>query len=292
MGVSQALFDFLDYLRSEKGLSSHTIEAYERDVTSLLSYLKAANISSLKEVRSEEIYSFLQSLKKKKFASSSISRKLIAVKVFFRFLKKEDWIESDCTKTFETPKIWQLIPEALSYSEVEELLAQPDPKEASGSRDRAIIELLYGAGLRVSELCSLRISDLQDAAIKVRGKGRKERLVPVGIKALEAVDHYLVHFRGMAESHEPLFLSRKGKALSRAWIWSRIRFYAKQAGIHKNVSPHSLRHSFASHLLENGADLRLIQELLGHEDIATTDRYTHIAGPKLQQAFNLFHPRP
>ncbi len=292
MDAQRALIDFLDHLRSERGLSPNTIESYGRDVAAFSAHLQADGKSTFEEATAESIYAFLHQLKAKEYASSSLSRMLIAIKVFFRFLKKEGLIAQDIAKHFETPKIWQLIPESLSLEEMEDLLRQPQDKDAAGARDKAMLELLYATGMRVSELCFLRISDISDDFVKVRGKGRKERLIPVGKTAIAAIDHYLIHYRGKAESSEPLFLSRKRQPISRVWIWSRIKAYAKAAGIRKSVSPHTLRHSFATHLLENGADLRLIQELLGHEDISTTDRYTHVAGNRLKNAFKAFHPRP
>jgi integrase/recombinase XerD len=218
---------------------------------------------------------------------------LAAAKVFFRFLKKEGEISLDLGRYFESPKIWQLIPEVLSCEEVESLLAQPKVDDFQGARDRAILELLYATGMRVSELCALRICDLNDTFVKVRGKGKKERVVPVGRKAIEAVDYYLTHYRTeVKEDNAPLFVSPRGKPIDRVTIWSRVKVYAKSAQIGKSISPHTLRHSFATHLLENGADLRLIQDMLGHEDIGTTDRYTHVTGNRLKTAFNKFHPRP
>lgn len=284
------LVDFLAYIRSEKGLSSHTIEAYGRDVQAFAAY---APVKDWKLVTPEHILGFLGLLQQKGYASSSICRKLVAVKVFFRFLKKEGEISLDLGRYFETPKMWQLVPEVLHYDEVEALLAQPKVDDARGARDKAILELLYATGMRVSELCRLRIQDLSDTFVKVRGKGKKERVIPVGKKAIEAVDHYLVHFRGEApEENAPLFLSSKGKGVDRITVWNRVKVYAKAAGIEKSISPHTLRHSFATHLLENGADLRLIQDMLGHEDIGTTDRYTHVTGSRLKNAFSQFHPRP
>jgi integrase/recombinase XerD len=218
---------------------------------------------------------------------------LVAVKVFFRFLKKEGEIAVDLGRYFDTPKLWQLIPEVLSSEEIEELLAQPKIEDAVGARDKAILELLYATGMRVSELCSLKITDLSDTFVKVRGKGKKERIIPVGKKAIEAVDYYLLHFRGQVkEENGPLFVSAKGKAIHRITVYHRVKAYAKRAGIVKSISPHTLRHCFATHLLENGADLRLIQDMLGHEDIGTTDRYTHVTGSRLKRAFTSFHPRP
>ncbi len=213
--------------------------------------------------------------------------------MFFRFLKKEGVISVDLGRYFETPKIWQLVPEVLSMEEVEALLQQPETEDFLGARDKAILELLYATGMRVSELCRLKITDLSDTFVKVKGKGKKERVIPVGRKAIEAVDHYLLHFRKEAtEENGLLFLSLKGRPIDRITVWTRVKIYAKSAGIIKSISPHTLRHSFATHLLENGADLRLIQDMLGHEDIGTTDRYTHVTGRRLKSAFKTFHPRP
>ncbi len=291
MDLSSAwIGDFLDYIRTEKGLSSHTIEAYSRDVRS---FAEAMGIEQWELVSSETILSFLSILRDKGYASSTICRTLVALKVFFRFLKKEGKIQSDLGRYFETPKIWQLIPQVLSIEEVEALLSQPQVHDVQGARDKAILELLYATGMRVSELCGLNLSDLADTFVKVRGKGKKERVVPVGRKAIEAVDYYLSHFRTeISDDHAPLFISSRGKRMDRIAVWARIKAYGKSAQIAKSISPHTLRHSFATHLLENGADLRLIQDMLGHEDIGTTDRYTHVTGNRLKTAFNRFHPRP
>jgi len=287
-----AIRDFLDYLCSEKGLSANTIEAYGRDLRSFASYLKGCSKGSFREADGDAIYGFLSHLRAKNLATSSICRTLVAVKVLFRFLKKEGQIAVDLGRYFETPKLWQLIPEVMTQDEVDALLAQPKGEDFIGARDRAILELLYATGMRVSELCSLKITDLSDAFVKVCGKGMKERMIPVGRRAIEAVDHYLIHFRGKVEETDaPLFISQKGQRIHRITVWSRIRIYARSAKIAKNISPHTLRHSFATHLLENGADLRLIQDMLGHEDIGTTDRYTHVANSRVKAAFKNFHPR-
>jgi len=286
----QLIFDFLDYIRTERGLSPHTIDAYSSDIHQFATHL---NVTDWKEANGEWILSFLGLLREKGFASSSICRMLVSVKVFFRFLKKEGEIPVDLGRYFDTPKMWQLVPEVLSIEEVDSLLAQPQSTDFIGSRDRALFELLYATGMRVSEACILRICDVGDTFVKVRGKGKKDRVVPVGQKATLAIDHYLSEFRTkVEEENAPLFVSRTGKQIDRIAIWTRIKVYAKAAGITKEVSPHTLRHSFATHLLENGADLRLIQDMLGHEDIATTDRYTHVTGARLKAAFNAFHPRP
>ena len=287
---SPCIADFLDHLRSERGLSSNTISAYGRDLAAFSSFVKHLDWAS---ICSEDILSFLGSLQAKRFASSSICRRLVAIKVFFRFLKREGVIATDLGRYFETPKIWQLIPEVLQIEEVDLLLEQPKGDCRIGARDKAMLELLYATGMRVSELCGLCLNDLSDTFVKVRGKGKKERIVPVGKKAIAAVDHYLLHYRGeVRDENGPLFVSSRGKPVDRMSVWKQVKMYAKKAGIAKSISPHTLRHSFATHLLEGGADLRLIQDMLGHEDIGTTDRYTHVTGGRLRAAFKAFHPRP
>ncbi len=288
--ADRLILDFLDYIRSEKGLSAHTVEAYGRDLRAFAAFIGG---KPWKEVEPPSILSFLGHLKHQSYASSSICRILVSVKVFFRFLKREGEIGVDLGQYFDTPKIWQLVPEVLTPEEVEELLAQPKEGGFQGARDKAILELLYATGMRVSELCQLRIQDLSDTFVKVKGKGKKERLIPVGKQAIAAVDHYLLHFRGEAREECPyLFISSRGKPIHRIAVWSRVKVYAAAAGITKSISPHTLRHSFATHLLENGADLRLIQDMLGHEDIGTTDRYTHVTGNRIKTVFQAFHPRP
>ena len=289
-----AISDFLSYISSEKGLASNTIEAYGRDISLFTFFLVSFDITSLKKVSPGSLISFLSGLKDKQYASSSISRTLIALKVFFRFLKKEGWIDADPSQHIDTPKIWQLIPEVMSASEVDQLLQAPDTQTYVGARDLAALQVMYASGLRVSELCSLNLFDINEESVRVKGKGGKERVIPIAKVAIGAVDHYLGKFRQQVEAEEEaaLFLTGSGKRIDRVLIWNRIKNYAKKAQIQKNISPHTLRHSFATHLLENGADLRIIQEMLGHASIATTDRYTHISQKHLHEAFQAFHPRP
>lgn len=289
-----ALSDFLSYIASEKGLARNTIEAYQRDLLQFFGYLEKRGACQLKTVSHEDLINFLDALRKKSYASSTLSRMLVALKVFFRFLKKEKWIDIDPTHLLDSPKIWQLIPEVLSISEVEDLLKAPDIESYIGARDKAIFEVIYASGLRVSEVCAMNIHDISDDSVRVKGKGGKERIVPIAKSALDAVDHYLTSYRAQHSDKEELalFLTPKGKRVDRVLVWSRIKFYAKKAGITKAISPHTLRHSFATHLLENGADLRIIQEMLGHASIATTDRYTHVSQKHLSDAFSAFHPRP
>lgn len=288
------LTDFLSYIGSERGLSSHTLEAYGRDVQQLISYLKGIGIASCEEIKTEHIIAYLAAKKLAGSATATLYRKTMAIKEFFRFLLREERLLVNITHHLETPAMWQLIPEVLTGEEVERLLAQPDPTTCEGARDRAIIEVLYATGLRVSELCGLDIYHVDEACVRTLGKGSKERLVPIGKPALAAIDHYLIHFRSQSESEKQaaLFVTAKGKRITRSLVWGLIKEYAKSAGISKNISPHTLRHSFATHLLDHGADLRVIQEMMGHAHISSTDRYTHVSRTHLQQAFNTFHPRP
>jgi integrase/recombinase XerD len=285
--VEREIADFLSYLGSEKGLSPHTLAAYGRD---LLSYAKYSQGKKAEEVVSEQIVGYFQTLKDKGIASSSLCRALVAIKVFFRFLKREKIIATNPTVFLESPKMWQLIPEVLTVEEVTRFLATPDIQTSIGARDKAIFMVMYASGLRVSELCGLNVGDVSDDQVRVRGKGNKERVIPIAAAAVAAVDDYLTRFR--TEGDGPLFLSSQGKRMDRVALWERVKFYGKKAGISKEISPHTLRHSFATHLLENGADLRVIQEMLGHSNIATTDRYTHVSKKHLHEAFEKFHPKP
>ena len=282
--------DFLLYIASEKGLSINTLEGYERDILSFVDFLNDQGVSGFNDVRSSTIVDFLVLKKNNNYASASICRSLIALKVLFRFLKREQHIENNAALYLNTPMLWQLIPEYLTQEEVERLLAQPVLGTLKGARDRAILEVLYSSGLRVSELCTLHVSDVDDVYIRVKGKGSKERLVPIGSKALEAVDKYLNYPRSEIDPPN-LFLTRSCKVMDRITVWKLVKEYAKQANITKNISPHTLRHSFATHLLDHGADLRVIQDMLGHANIQSTDRYTHISRSRLSEAFAMYHPQ-
>jgi integrase/recombinase XerD len=290
---SLSLTEFLSYIASEKGLSSSTVEAYGRDISSFLTMMLERGKKDLLELSKEDCIAFFEKMRSSHYASSSVARYMMSLKVFFRFLKKEGITKTDPTLFLDTPKIWQLIPDALSMQEVERLLSAPDPTCYLGARDRALMSLMYASGLRVSELCSLTIYDVSEDTLRVKGKGGKERVVPVAKVAIDALDSYLAHFRADISSLEleHLFLSQNGKKIDRSQVWRRIKLYGKKLGIQKNISPHTLRHSFATHLLENGADLRVIQEMLGHASIATTDRYTHVSSKHLKEAFEAFHPK-
>lgn len=281
--------DFLAYIASEKGLALATVEAYRRDLEAFAEFLGAHGISSAPEVTPQNVIVYLSKLKSADYASASIHRALIAIKVFFRFLTREGVVPTNPALYLESPKLWQLIPEVLTCEEVEALLKQPDTVTMNGARDKAILEILYASGLRVSELCLLDLHSVEDTTVRVMGKGSKERIVPVGEEAIRAVDRYLGFRDGSDE--KALFIRGNGKRIDRFFVWKMIKDYAKGAGIVKDISPHTLRHSFATHLLDNGADLRIIQEMLGHATISSTERYTHVSRTRLQDAFEMFHPR-
>lgn len=286
------LKDFYSYIASEKGLALNTIKAYQYDTDCFYNYLQKQGIDSFAATTPTHIISYLAYLKAQDYASSSIGRSLIAIKVMFRFFKREGIVPVNIGLYLESPGLWQLIPEVLSCKEIERLLAAIDPSDHNGARDRAILEVLYGSGLRVSEVCGLNIYDVGDVFVRVMGKGSKERQVPIGSKALQAIDAY-ERFRSVFESdkNRALFVTLKGERIDRILVWRMIKKYGKAAGIIKNISPHTLRHSFATHLLDNGADLRVIQDLLGHASINSTERYTHVSSEDLSRRFHAHHPR-
>lgn len=284
--------DFATYLLAEKGLSLHTLEAYRRDIQSFLAFLQPCLLKRWIEVQQQHIIDFLSEKKTHEYAPASISRTLIAIKVFFRFLKREGIVTQNVSLLLDTPKIWQLIPDVLSPEEIEKLFKAPDPTTQKGARDRAILEVLYASGLRVSELCQLKIGDVDDIYVRVKGKGGKERIVPIGSQAIKAIDHYLAFRDGAAvERQDALFVGRGNQPIDRITVWGLVKRYASQAGMTKTIFPHTFRHTFATHLLDNGADLRVIQEMLGHAHISSTDRYTHVSCAHLHDAFQKCHPR-
>ncbi|MDB2613861.1 site-specific tyrosine recombinase XerD [Chlamydiales bacterium] len=286
--MDEAISEFALYMRAERGLSPLTVNAYLADVGRFHQFIVTSGLLDFKEVTDDIMISFLAMRSNEGSQSSSLSRYLIAVKLLFRFLKREGMIEKNPLKNIETPKLWQLIPEILNEQEIERLLSAPNSETPLGARDKALLEVLYATGIRATELCLLTIYSIDDSTAKVFGKGGKERLVPIGKKAIEAIDYYLMHFR--EGDNEALFLSRRGGKLDRVQVWRIIKKYAKLAGITKEISPHTLRHSFATHLMDNGADVRIIQEMLGHASISSTDRYTHISKSHLSKMFQAYHP--
>ena len=292
-----ALIDrFLDYIAIERGLSVNTRAAYAADLTALLAWLQGRGIGSINRVTRRHLLDYLMEEKERGLGSNSLSRRLVAIKVFFRFLQQENLLSFNAAEAMESPRLWKILPGTLSYKEIERLLAAPSAKSRYVLRDRALLETLYGAGLRISELATLVVDDIHFDAGYVRcmGKGRKERVVPLGASARDRLRLYLETLRpALAEGHDSraLFLTRRGGAFTRQGLWKLIKQHARNAGITRRVTPHTLRHSFASHLLANGAPLRVIQEMLGHADIATTQIYTHVDPARLQAIHAQYHPR-
>jgi integrase/recombinase XerD len=287
--VRAYLPDFTSYITAEKGLSKNTILAYLADAEEFIDFLEKKRAE---EVTLHELVSFFSFLKEKGLEASTLARKRISLKVFFRFLKREKFILEDPTSHLDAPKLWHLIPTVLTEEEVEAILSVNDLNTHVGVRDRALLELLYASGLRVSELCSLSLYSVSDDLIRVIGKGGKERVVPVSQRAVKALDQYLLVYRDLASSEKKtaLFLNLKGKPLDRITLWKMVKLITKKAKIEKHVSPHTFRHSYATHLLDRGADLRVIQELLGHSHISSTERYTHVSQKSLKESFKKNHP--
>ncbi len=292
-----ALLDvFFNYMRLERGLQPNTVDSYHADLSGFLCYLENRGILSLNDLRREHIADFLFAEKKRGMAVATLSRRLVAIKVFLRFLWEEGLLAVNAAESMESPRLEKILPSVLTLSEVDRLLRAPDPRTPLGSRDRAILETLYATGLRVSELASLKLSDLRldEGYLRCTGKGRKERVVPLGGHAVESLREYLDTVRPQLTGgrlRPELFLTRSGKPFTRQGLWKLVRKYARKARITRPFSPHTLRHAFASHLLANGAPLRVIQEMLGHADIATTQVYTHVDRSRLTQIHRRYHPR-
>jgi integrase/recombinase XerD len=287
---------FADFLALEQGASVRTSEAYRLDLARFVTYAAVKGSKTPTDVTARTLREYVYHLKDVGLAPASIRRNVSAVRTYFKFLIGEGHVVRDPSERLETPKRWRTLPEVLGVEEVEKLLTAPALTEPLAFRDRAMLELAYGAGLRVSEWISLGVRDvmLQDHLVRVFGKGAKERLVPIGRKAIGATAVYLRELRPSLEKGEGkgvLFLNARGQPMTRMGAWKILRKYVKQAGITKPVSPHTLRHSFATHLLEGGADLRAVQEMLGHVDISTTQIYTHIDREYLRSVHKQFHPR-
>jgi integrase/recombinase XerD len=286
---------FLNYLRVEKGLSENTIQAYRRDIEKFGAFVQERNLAAA-DVRRREVVDFLASLYHRRLDSRSVARHLVTVRQFFRFLLMEEQIAQDPAANIESPRIRHSLPDFLSLEEVDRLLRMPDTSTPTGLRDEAMIEVMYSAGLRVSELCGLRVSDIDLAAgcLRCIGKGNKERLVPVGRKALDAVRTYLRESRAklLPDMDLPyLFVNRRHGKMDRVTFWRLLGQYGRKAGLRKALTPHMLRHSFATHLLDGGADLRSVQMMLGHSDISTTQIYTHVVDERLKKVHKAHHPR-
>ncbi len=286
---------FLEYLRVEKGLATNTMLGYQRDLVEFAEFQTKTG-RQLAETRREDLRNFLASLYKRGLAARSVARHLVSLRNLFRFLVKEGRIRKDPTTEIDAPRVGHSLPKYLATQEVDTLLAQPDVATPLGLRDKAMLELLYATGMRVSELIGLCWEDFEAnlGVVRCRGKGSKERLIPVGKAALRAVETYVQRGRpalAKGRGSPLLFLNRRGAGLSRVGFWMLMRRYGRSAGIASTITPHVLRHSFATHLLERGADLRSIQLMLGHSDISTTQIYTHVLKERLKEVYQAHHPR-
>jgi integrase/recombinase XerD len=298
MEISAVISSYLMHVRVEKGLSVNTISAYKRDLQKFDEFARKRKLV-LESVGRDDLVDFLAGLYRLKLESRTVARQLVTLRNFFRFAQIQDLIPEDPSSNLESPKIRRHLPGYLRLEEVEKLLEQPDSGTPMGLRDRAMLEVLYSTGLRVSELIGLRVSDLDSKVGCVRciGKGDKERIVPVGKKALSIVDKYLREGRpsllrnARVSAGPALFVNRRGVALSRVGVWKILSAYGRRAGLRIALTPHMLRHSFATHLLERGADLRSVQLMLGHADISTTQIYTHVVEERLKQIYKAHHPR-
>ncbi len=287
---------YINYLILEKGLSDNTIESYSRDIVRYVEYLKQKGVKQISDADTPLILTYLISLRDGGLKAKSTARHLVTLRGFYRYLVQEKIIKHDPARLIDLPKSGLKLPDVLSVSEIKILLSTPDTQTPLGLRNAAMIELLYAAGLRVSELVNLKLLDINTEAgfVRVIGKGSKERIVPIGNYAKNIIDRYVKTARSLllkgGVSHY-LFVARAGKPMTRQGFWKLLKQYALQAGIAKKISPHSFRHSFASHLLEGGADLRAVQIMLGHTDISTTQIYTHVAREHLLQMHAKYHPR-
>ena len=290
------LEQFLDYVSLERGLSINTRLAYADDIGRFLDWLMEQGVHSVNEVTRRQILDHLMNQKFKGLGANSLSRHLVSLKVFFRYLVQEGLLNINVAETMESPKVWKMLPSVLTPKEIDRLFSTPDLSKPLGLRNRAILELFYATGLRVSELAGLTLDDLhfEEHFLRCIGKGKKERVVPVAGASIKWVERYLKEVRPQftpGDHERTVFLSNRHQAMSRKTIWDFIKKCARAAGITKTIYPHTLRHSFASHLLANGAPLRIIQEMLGHADIATTQIYTHVDAARLKGVHRQFHPR-
>ncbi|WP_042223530.1 site-specific tyrosine recombinase XerD [Oceanobacillus manasiensis] len=295
--LEHALEDFFHFLQVEKGLSDNTLQSYKRDLSHYLNYTeKVLEKSDWKDIRRSDIVGFLHILKDDNKSSATIARHVSSVRSFHQFLVREQLVNQDASLNIETPKKEQKLPDVLSLKDVETLLQIPSSSPLH-IRNKAMFELLYATGLRVSELLSLKIGDLHLTMgfVQCFGKGSKERIVPLGNVAIDAIEKYLRQARPMLvknkKDDQSVFVNQHGRPLSRQGFWKVLKAAAQTAGIKKSITPHTLRHSFATHLLENGADLRVVQEMLGHADISTTQIYTHVTKARLKDIYDSYHPR-
>jgi len=294
--VQEQITNFINYLSVERGLAKNTLESYSRDLKSFQKFLSESEIHDVREINRSALLTYMAKQQQKGKANSSIGRSMAALKSFFRFLLQENQIEIDPTADFESPKTEKRLPKVLMPTDIEKLLCQPKLSTPMGKRDKAMLEMLYATGIRVTELVSLNLNDLflENGFIRCFGKGSKERIIPIGSAAVKYTQEYLSKGRSRllgSKANQALFLNFHGNRLTRQGFWKIIKKHAKDANIKREITPHTLRHSFATHLLENGADLRSVQEMLGHADISTTQIYTHITRNRLKDVYGKTHPR-
>ncbi|MFT9098160.1 site-specific tyrosine recombinase XerD [Liquorilactobacillus sp.] len=294
--MKNTILDYIHYLKVERGLSENTVNSYQNDLMQFIVFLKTRQVDNFKIITRQLIVDFLELESNQQKATSSIVRSVTSLRKFFQYMVEEGIIQSDPMELIDAPKKSEHLPEVLSTAEVEKLLNSPDTSKPLGLRNRAILELMYATGLRVSEVINIQLADLHLSLglIQTIGKGQKERIVPIGDQAISWVERYLNDIRPQLLKKQRsnfLFLNHHGRKLTRQGIWKNLKADVLRAGIEKNVTPHTLRHSFATHILENGADLRIVQELLGHSDIATTQIYTHLSKRRLAEIYGKYHPR-
>ncbi len=295
--MKELVDNFLNYLTVERGLSNNTVISYREDLSKYVSFMQKNGVDALSRITKEHITDFMLKEREQGISPNSVARRLAAIRMFHRFLTRERILKSDPSVLIDSPKLWKKVPDTLTVNEVEALISAPNSRNAQGVRDKAIFEVIYATGMRVSEAVNLKKVDvnLDIGFLRCVGKGNKERIIPLGRKAIESVKRYIQDSRPKllrGKERDSLFVSRLGEKISRQSLWKLIKKYASAARIKKPIKPHVLRHSFATHLLEHGADLRSVQEMLGHSDISTTQIYTHINKDRLKSIHKQFHPRP
>lgn len=288
---------FIDFLSDERGLAKNTLDSYERDIAQYIDYLYSCGTVSLQETKKLQISNYLHHMKQLGRAASTQSRTIVSLRAFYQYLVRERKVEQDPTVQLEMPKLEKRLPKVLTIQEVESLLEAPQTSVPNGMRDKAMLEVLYATGIRVSELISLEVEHVNPEMgfIRCTGKGAKERIIPLGAIASDIVGEYIVNMRPKllkkSKAETALFINHLGTRITRQGFWKIIKRYAAETQIVKEITPHTLRHSFAAHLLENGADLRSVQEMLGHADISTTQIYTQVARGKMKEVYDRAHPR-
>lgn len=295
--MRDALLDYIHFLKVERQLSKNTVSSYQRDIESYIDFLRQNDITNFSNVERTTILFHLENLRNNGISQRTIARHISSIRSFHQFLLREKMSEKDPTVLLEMPQLEQKLPNVLSVEEVDALICAPDQSKPQGIRDTALLEMLYGTGMRISELISLNLEDvhLTMGFVRIFGKGGKERIVPLGKSSIRACQHYLEEARpilqGTFPKTEAFFINHRGKRLTRQGCWKLIKQHSETANIQQEITPHTIRHSFATHLIENGADLRSVQEMLGHADISTTQIYTHISKTRLSEVYKQFHPR-